>query len=196
MSAPFVMVCSRVGRRCRRWTRPRGRGRRGPSGSSTDPIASRRPLPLTSRHGHRGRPETGEDPDMPFVALSARPLPSTSRRSGAALLAGLLVVTAAALATVATAAPTNAAAGRPSSGQAFWKITSAGAAHATAYPATARSSSIVNAMSPERVCICSSFAQRGARPHGALALTGRQELGGVLHSHSASERVRSWSSYP
>jgi len=48
---------------------------------------------------------------MPFVALSARPLPSTSRRSGAAVLAGLLVLAATALVTVATAAPTNAAAG-------------------------------------------------------------------------------------
>ena len=48
---------------------------------------------------------------MPFVALSARPLPSTSRRSGASVLAGLLVLAATALATVATAAPTNAAAG-------------------------------------------------------------------------------------
>ena len=48
---------------------------------------------------------------MPFVALSARPLSSTSRRPGSAVLAGLLVVAATALATVATAAPTNAAAG-------------------------------------------------------------------------------------
>ncbi len=47
---------------------------------------------------------------MPFVALSARPSPSTSRRSRAAVLVGLLVAVTAALATVATAAPTNAAA--------------------------------------------------------------------------------------
>ena len=57
----------------------------------------------------------------------------------------------------------RAAAARRSSGQSFWKMTRAGSAHATAYPAIARSSSIVNAKSPERVCIFSSFAQRAGR---------------------------------
>src|SRR6185312_11710247 len=68
-----------------------------------------------------------------------------------------------------TRAAWRAAAGRGSSGQAFWKRTSAGSAHATAYPAIARSSSIVNSKSPERVCISSSFAQRAGRPLGHVA---------------------------
>ena len=48
-------------------------------------------------------------------------------------------------------------------GWAFSKITRAGSAHATAYAATARSSSVVNSKSPERVSICWSFAQRAGR---------------------------------
>src|SRR5665811_2083271 len=63
-----------------------------------------------------------------------------------------------------TRAAWRAAAGRGSSGRAFRKRTSAGSAHATAYPATARSSSIVNSKSPERVCISMSFAQGVGRP--------------------------------
>ena len=59
-----------------------------------------------------------------------------------------------------TRAACRAAAGRGSSGRAFWKRTSAGSAHATAYRAIARSSSIVSSKSPERVCTLSSFAQR------------------------------------
>src|SRR6476661_5517000 len=79
----------------------------------------------------------------------------------------------------------RAAAGRGSSGRSFWKITCAGSAHATAYPEIARSSSIVNAKSPERVCISRSFAQRAGpppaaedvnvglcRPHGQTLLVG------------------------
>src|SRR6476619_7517898 len=68
-----------------------------------------------------------------------------------------------------TRAACRAAAGRGSSGRAFWKRTSAGSAHATAYPEIARSSSIVNAKSPERVCISSSFAQRAGRFLGHVA---------------------------
>ena len=63
-----------------------------------------------------------------------------------------------------TRAAWRAAAGRGSSGRALWKRTSAGSAHATAYPAIARSSSIVNSKSPERVCISWSFAQPPAAP--------------------------------
>ena len=63
-----------------------------------------------------------------------------------------------------TRAAWRAPAGRGSSGWAFWKRTSAGSAHATAYPAMARSSSIVNSKSPERVCTSSSFAQRAGQP--------------------------------
>src|SRR6476661_3532766 len=59
-----------------------------------------------------------------------------------------------------TRAASRAAAGRGSSGRSFTKRTSAGSAHAAAYPAIARSSSIVNSKSPERVCIPASLAQR------------------------------------
>ena len=45
------------------------------------------------------------------------------------------------------------AAGRGSSGRSRSKRMSVGSAHAKPYPATARSSSIVNAKSPERLCI-------------------------------------------
>ncbi len=62
-----------------------------------------------------------------------------------------------------TRAASRAAAGRGSSGWTFSKITRAGAAHATAYAATARSSSVVTTKSPESVSICRSFAQRADR---------------------------------
>src|SRR5450631_656747 len=80
-----------------------------------------------------------------------------------------------------TRAAWRAAAGRGSSGRAFWKRTSAGSAHATAYTAIARSSSIVNSKSPERVCIFSSFAQR-RRP--------TRRARGKTHSPQAFRDVR------
>ena len=88
-----------------------------------------------------------------------------------------------------TRAASIAAAGRRSPGRALRNRTSAGSAHATAYPAIARSSSIVSSKSPERVCICSSFPQRARRPPGARR---RTEMWAVPTLGIPPDRARTW----